>query len=98
MTGKEQVSDVDPIPREGRALESVNLNEDLRAKLRGLRQQLMLCDETGWPLGVFLPLEAYHELLRQLDDLPTSPEELERRRKEAAGCSLQEFWERMHSQ
>ena len=71
------------------------LDSDLRAKLNGLSERIEICDESDQPLGVFLPFKEYQKLLGRAYDIPLSPEEIERRRKEKGGCSLEEFWRKM---
>jgi hypothetical protein len=76
-------------------LESVILDKDLKAKLNGLNEQLMLCDETQEPVGVYLPLETYKKLVLKSLEFPFSKEEIERMRSEKGGSSLADFWKRL---
>jgi hypothetical protein len=70
------------------------LDSVLRNKLPDLSEQMEVCDESGRTVGLFLPLEQYKHLLRNVR-IPLSDEEIERRRQEGDGCSLPEFWARM---
>jgi len=74
---------------------TITLDPVLRAKLNGLNEQLEICDETGKPVGMYLPLEDYKKLLYRGVEIPFSEEEIERRRKQKGGISLAEFWKRM---
>jgi hypothetical protein len=74
---------------------TITLDPVLRAKLNGLNEQLEICDETGKPVGMYLPLEDYKKLLYRGVEIPLSEEEIEQRRKEPGGSSLQEIWKRL---
>jgi hypothetical protein len=71
------------------------LDPELREKLNGLNERLEICDETGKPVGLYLPLEVYKKLLYTGVEIPLSEEEIERRRQEKGGIPLQELWKRM---
>jgi hypothetical protein len=75
-------------------MSEITLDPDLRARLNGLTQQITVVDEEGKEMGIFLPMQAYKALLRNMP-IPYSPEEIERRRNETGGCSLQEIWQRL---
>jgi hypothetical protein len=74
-------------------MNQVIVDPDLRARLQGLEQQTAFCDESGQPLGLFLPLAEYRKLLATVQ-IPLSEEEIERRKRETGGSSLEEFWRR----
>jgi hypothetical protein len=77
-------------------MNKVNLDQELRARLDGLNEETMICDEGDQILGYFVPLERYQQLLYPSLKIPLSEEELARRKQEAGGgCSLEEFWRRM---
>ena len=76
-------------------MSTITLDPVLRAKLNGLNEQLEICDETGKPVGMYLPLEDYKKLLYRGVEIPFSEEEIESRRNEPGGSSLAEFWKRM---
>lgn len=76
-------------------MKMVQLDDDLRARLNGLSEQTLFCDGNGKPLGFFLPSEVYAKLSCAGLEVPFSKEEIERRRKDTGGCSLEEFWRRM---
>ncbi len=75
-------------------MNEVIIDQELRARLHGLNQQTSFRNESGETLGFYLPLAVFKKLLATIQ-LPLSPEEIERRRHETGGCSLQEFWKRM---
>jgi hypothetical protein len=75
-------------------MNDVIVDQELRDRLLGLDRQTSFRSETGETLGVFLPLAVFKKLLSTIQ-IPLSPEEIERRRNEPGGCSLQEFWQRM---
>lgn len=78
-------------------MSKITLDADLRSKLNGLNEQMEICDESGQTLGQFLPEAIYKKLLYAAVKAacPHSEEELERRRHESGGRSLQEFWQSM---
>lgn len=76
-------------------MSTVTLDQELRSRLNGLNEAIEIRDEAGKVLGMYLPLEEYKKILYRGVEIPFSPEEIERRRKETGGCSLQEFWQRM---
>ncbi len=65
------------------------LNHDLLSRLGPLDKPLEICDETGHTLGFFKPLPD-REQYRNLEPL-ISEEEMERRRHEDGGRTLQEI-------
>jgi hypothetical protein len=70
------------------------LDPGLRARLKGLSEQMEIRDEHDRLVGVALPVQHYKSLLANLK-VPFSEEEIERRRRETGGCSLVEFWKKM---
>jgi len=74
---------------------TVTLDKDLRARLNGLDQQMMFTDDKGQPVGYFLPARDYLNLMLRCLTIPLSEEEIERRRKETAGGSLEDIWKRL---
>jgi hypothetical protein len=63
----------------------------LEAEFHGFQNQLEVCNAEGTAVGVFLPLTSYKKLLAEIE-IPYSEEELNRRRQEEGGLSLEEFW------
>jgi hypothetical protein len=51
-----------------------------------------VCDAQGNPVGLFLPLGSYKKLLANLE-IPYTKEELDHRRQETEGSSLEDFWQ-----
>ena len=76
-------------------MNTITLDSELRARLNGLDQQMILTDEKGTPVGFFLPAHDYHKLMLGVLRIPLSEEEIERRRKEKTGSSLEEIWKRL---
>ena len=79
-------------------MNKVNLDPEMRARLDGLDQETMICDEGDRILGYFIPLERYQQLIYPSLNIPLSAEEMERRRNQKGGCSLEEFWKRLEQE
>jgi hypothetical protein len=72
-----------------RKMVSVVIDEALRSRLGGLKQQVAFLDESGQVLGHFVPaVEAHPE-----DGCPYTPEELARFQKETGGRPLRAIWQ-----
>jgi hypothetical protein len=69
----------------------VVLSRALEADFHDFQDPLEVCNSEGKAVGLFLPLANYKDLLTNLD-IPYSKDELERRRQEKGGSSLDEFW------
>jgi hypothetical protein len=69
----------------------VVLTPALEAEFQGFQNPMEVCDAQGNPVGFFLPLGSYKTLLASLV-IPYSKEELQIRRQETGGSSLEEFW------
>lgn len=72
----------------------ITLDDALRARLNGLTERIELRDEAGALVGVFLPADHYRALLRDME-IPLSAEEIERRKQEQGGSSLEDIWKRL---
>jgi hypothetical protein len=72
-------------------MEKVLLTPGLEADFHGFQSPVEVCDAQGKSVGLFLPLHPYKKLLANLV-IPYSHEELDRRRQEQGGTSLEEFW------
>jgi hypothetical protein len=71
----------------------VILDQNLKAKLRGLREQLEICDADGHTMGRYVPEDLYQKLLYQLAESQRpalGPEETQRRRQVTGSKSLAE--------
>jgi hypothetical protein len=77
------------------AMTKVVIDQSIRSKFSNLGEQIELCDEAGRTLGYFLPAELHRQLLRAWAETQISEEELERRRKEPGGRTLDEIWSRL---
>ena len=69
----------------------VVLTPALEAEFHGFQNPLEVCNAEGKAVGLFLPIASYKDLLTKLE-IPYSKDELERRRHEQAGSSLEDFW------
>jgi hypothetical protein len=69
----------------------VVLTPAVEAEFHGFQTPMEVCNAQGQAVGLFLPLGSYKTLLAHLE-IPYSEQELERRRQEQEGTSLEEFW------
>ncbi len=69
-------------------------DENLRTKLKGLSEEIEICDEQGRTLGRFLPEKTYEKLLYEVEP-QISEDEIQRRLAEPGGSSLEEIWQRL---
>jgi len=72
----------------------VMLDESLRSQLDRVADA-ELCDASGQTIGHFLSQEVYQRLLYDWANAQISDEELERRRRQPGGRSLEEIWRRL---
>jgi hypothetical protein len=75
-------------------MNQITLDQDWRKKLPDLNSQTTFLDEDGKAVGFFLPLATYRKILSSIP-IPFSEEELERRKNEPGGGSLEEIWKRL---
>ena len=71
----------------------VILDADLKAKLRGLHEQIELCEPNGQTMGRYVPEDLYQKLLYQLAESQRpklSADEIQRRRQSTGSKSLAE--------
>ena len=73
----------------------IKVDDVLEQRLGGLSRSLELCDSGGQVLGRYLPENEYRQILYGSVAIPLSEEEIERRRAETGGSSLQEIWQRV---
>ena len=71
---------------------NILVDDILRTKLHDLAEPLTLCDESGRPVGHFLPESMYSELVHAALTVPFGQDEVERRRRESGGRTLSEIW------
>jgi hypothetical protein len=76
----------------------VVLDQQLRSKLRGLNDQVEICDESGKTVGRFLPESLYRELLLAWAKADLPEEALQQRRQEPRGRTLAETWTKLGQQ
>ncbi len=82
-------------------MNNTNLNGDLLTKLKGIDYPLVIRNEAGEPIGIYLPIDSYRGMQRALGEripCPFTAEELERRRQEEGGSSLEELWRKVGRQ
>jgi hypothetical protein len=79
-------------------MDKIIVNDTLRTHLPTLDRQVEFCDESGRTLGHFLPEKVYKDLLEAWAGARISPEELERRRQEPRGRTLDEIWKSLGQQ
>ena len=72
----------------------VVLTPALEAEFSGLQSPMEVCNAHGQPIGLFLPVGSYERFLANLE-IPYSKEELERRRQEKGGSTLEQFWRKL---
>lgn len=72
-------------------MSKVIVNDELQAKLNGLRQSAEFCTADGKPLGYFMTVTDYLELLYGRVKDRFSPEEVERLRQQKGGRPLKEI-------
>ena len=70
----------------------VVIDDALRARLNGLKDQVEFRDESGRLLGHFIPAVQAGFVPPPSDGCPYTPEELERFRRETGGKPLPEIW------
>jgi len=73
----------------------IQIDSGLQQKLGGMAEPVALCDADGKVVGHYLPESEYKRMLYASFGLPLSDEEIERRRAQTGGCSLQEIWKRL---
>lgn len=72
-------------------MSKVVLDDDLRAKLNGLNEEVEVCDAAGRTLGRFLPEQEYWRLMYDLAKAEFSDDaELEEARRESGGMTTAE--------
>ncbi len=73
----------------------IEVDDLLEKKLGGMLEPLELCDSSGQVVGRYVPDAVYRKKLYDSFVIPYSEEEMERRRSETGGCSLEEIWQRL---
>jgi hypothetical protein len=82
----------------GQYVNAVTIDKELRSRLNGLDQQVVLTDENGYPIGYFLPAQDYQRLMLHSLEIPLSTDEIERRRKNKGGRPLKEIWSNLRAE
>lgn len=75
------------------------VDETLRSKLNGCREEIALLDDGGKPIGHFLPEAVYKKLLYAWveSQCPYTKEEMAEFRKQTDGRPLKEIWKSLGS-
>jgi hypothetical protein len=73
-------------------MSKVIVDDELRAKLNGLEDDVELCDTSGATIGYVMSKAHYERLILDLAKSQISDEELERRSQEKGGRTLAEIW------
>jgi hypothetical protein len=73
-------------------MSKLTLDPQLRAKLNGLSEHLVLCDDAGKTVGHFLPDHLYQRLVYDSVNARVTDEELRQAAEEPGGRSLAEIW------
>ena len=76
-------------------MSKVIVDDDLRAKLNGLNETVVICKPSGETVGHYVPHDEYMKLLYALAKTEVPLEELKRRAAEPGGITLAEFWKKM---
>jgi hypothetical protein len=78
-------------------MSKVTLDNDLRAKLSGLKKPLEICDESGQTVGHFLPSALYKKFAYAAlaAECSYSAEDLARMHQETGGGSLADLWKQL---
>ena len=71
-------------------------DDQLRAKLNNLAEELEICDAEGNVLGVFVPAETPKEMYENVQPPDyLTPAEIERRFKQGGGKPLAQIWKEL---
>jgi hypothetical protein len=81
--------------RRRRTVDKVTLDDDLRAKLNGLNEEVEFCEASGETVGYYVPRQQFLRMLVDISKAQVSDEELERRANEPGGSTLAEIWKRL---
>ena len=73
----------------------VEIDQALAQRLGGLQEPVELCAADGKIVGRYLPESEYRAILYGSVEIPYSEEEIQRRRSETGGCTLDEIWKRL---
>lgn len=74
----------------------VLLDDTLRARLPNLTETVALCDANGNPQAYVITPELYKQIMSSLAP-PYSEAEMQRRRQETGGRSLETFWQEVQN-
>ena len=74
-------------------MSKVIVDDELRAKLNGLNEDVELCDSSGQPIGYVVSPADYERLIYALHKDDISIEELRRLSQQKGGRTLTEIWQ-----
>lgn len=70
---------------------TVIVDKELREKLNGFEHEVVFCDESGRPMGRFLPEASFMKVLYERAGHMVTDDELDRAEKESGGRALPEI-------
>jgi hypothetical protein len=73
----------------------ITVDPSIQQMLGGMSSQVAFCNESGAVVGRYIPEADYIKMLYASYKCDLSEEEMERRRNETGGCSLEEIWKRL---
>ncbi|MCH8830040.1 MAG: hypothetical protein IID45_10740 [Planctomycetes bacterium] len=73
----------------------ITVDDALKERLHGLKEQIELCDEAGEVIGHVLPDAVYKKMIYDFMRESISTEELDKRLAEPGGSSLKEIISRL---
>jgi hypothetical protein len=73
----------------------IQIDATLQQQLNGVTDHIAFCDSNGQVLGHFLPEPEYMRMLYASVKPSISEEEIERRRAEKGGFTLQQIWKEL---
>ncbi|HUY37116.1 MAG TPA: hypothetical protein VMV69_30675 [Pirellulales bacterium] len=78
----------------------ITIDDELRSRLRGLNEEVELCDAAGRTIAQVVPVSAYEDFWYTLMAAETglSKEEVRRRRQQKGGRTLAEIWKSLGRQ
>ena len=76
-------------------MNSIQFDDDLKAKLNGLKQTVEVRDETGRPVGQFVPQKLYMKLLYAWAKTAVTKEQLEEAEQSGPGQPLDVLLKRL---
>src|SRR5437016_3741662 len=92
MSGRMAVDDSTRVLASVGPMNKIILDDALRSKLNGLTAEVQVCDESGQPVGQFLPQATYLKLMYAWLNAQVTDEELDEVSRQPGGRTLAEIW------